>query len=194
MHSWFVNILQFWFGDVDALGRSDVLHSRRWFMKDDAFDREIAERFGQTFADVRAGLRESWLDDPRGRVAYVIVLDQFPRNMFRGTARAFATDALALEAARHALARGFDRGMLAVERLFFYLPFEHSEALADQELACELTRPLDALEPGLEAYRYALAHRDIIRRFGRFPHRNAILGRASTPEELEFLKGPGSSF
>ena len=109
-------------------------------------------------------------------------------------ARVLVEDALALEAARHALARGFDRGMLAVERLFFYLPFEHSEALADQELACELTRPLDALEPGLEAYRYALAHRDIIRRFGRFPHRNAILGRASTPEELEFLKGPGSSF
>ena len=89
MRSWFVPILQFWFGDVDALGRSDVMHSRRWFMKDDAFDREIADRFGQTFADVRAGMREAWLDDPRGRVAYVIVLDQFPRNMFRGTARMF---------------------------------------------------------------------------------------------------------
>jgi uncharacterized protein (DUF924 family) len=114
--------------------------------------------------------------------------------MFRGTPRAFATDPLALEIARHAVTRGFDRSLLPMERLFVYLPFEHSENLADQERACDLTQPLDLVVPELKAYSYALAHRDIIRRFGRFPHRNAILGRASTPEELEFLKGPGSSF
>jgi len=183
-------VLLFWFGAAAERGKSH----KRWCVKDPAFDREVRSRFLGLHGDAAAGKLAHLKETAAGCLALIVVLDQFPRNMFRGTARAFATDALALEAARHALARGFDRGMLAVERLFFYLPFEHSEALADQELACELTRPLDALEPGLEAYRYALLHRDIIRRFGRFPHRNAILGRASTPEELEFLKGPGSSF
>jgi uncharacterized protein (DUF924 family) len=121
--------------------------------------------------------------------ARIIVLDQFPRNMFRGTPRAFATDGLALAAARHAIANGYDRDWLRVEKIFAYLPFEHSEALADQERACELMRPL-----GEEQYDYALRHYKIIERFGRFPHRNAILGRASTAEEIEFLKQPGSGF
>ena len=183
-------VLQFWFGPPGVRGKSD----KRWFVKDEAFDREVRSRFLGLHEDAAAGRLAHLKETADGCLALIVALDQFPRNMFRGTARAFATDALALQAARHALGRGFDRGMLAVERLFFYLPFEHSEVLADQELACELTRPLDALEPALEAYRYALAHRDIIRRFGRFPHRNAILGRPSTPEELEFLKGPGSSF
>jgi uncharacterized protein (DUF924 family) len=167
---------------------------KRWFKSDPDFDHGVLEKFLVTYQAAELGKLAGWEEAADSALALVIVLDQFPRNMFRGTPRAFATDALALDAARQALARGFDRGMLAVERLFFYLPFEHSEALADQELACELTRPLDALEPGLEAYRYAVLHRDVIRRFGRFPHRNAILGRASTPEELEFLQGPGSSF
>ena len=109
--------------------------------------------------------------------------------MVRGTPRAFATDALALAAARHALAAGYDRDWLRVEKIFAYLPLEHSEALADQQRACELMRPL-----GEEQYDYALRHKAIIERFGRFPHRNAILGRASTAEELEFLKQPGSGF
>jgi uncharacterized protein (DUF924 family) len=114
--------------------------------------------------------------------------------MFRGTPRAFATDRLALQAARHAVGRGYDQGLLPVERLFIYLPFEHSEALEDQERACELCRPLAAFPETDDAFRYAVAHRDIIARFGRFPHRNAIFGRASTPEELEFLRQPGSGF
>ena len=122
------------------------------------------------------------------------MLDQFPRNMFRGSARAFATDSLALEAARHTLARGYDRGMLPVERMFAYLPFEHSEALEDQLRACQLTAPLAAFPETDDVYRYALRHRDIVQRFGRFPHRNAILGRASTPEETAFLREPGSGF
>jgi len=183
-------VLLFWFGPPGERGKPH----KRWFVKDEAFDREVRSRFLGLHGDAAAGKLAHLKETADGCLALIVVLDQFPRNMFRGTSRAFATDALALEAARQALARGFDRGMLAVERLFFYLPFEHSEVLADQELACELTRPLDALEPRLEAYRYAVLHREVIRRFGRFPHRNAILGRASTPEELEFLKGPGSSF
>jgi uncharacterized protein (DUF924 family) len=114
--------------------------------------------------------------------------------MFRGSPRAFATDPLALRAARHAVTQGHDQALLPVERLFAYLPFEHSEALEDQLRACELTKPLEAFEETADAYRFALAHLDIIRRFGRFPHRNAVLGRGSTPEEIEFLKQPGSSF
>ncbi|HJY79337.1 MAG TPA: DUF924 family protein [Burkholderiales bacterium] len=184
------DVLLFWFGAPPERGKAH----KQWFVKDEAFDREVRSRFLGLHEDAADGKLAHLKETADGCLALIVLLDQFPRNMFRGTPRAFATDALALEAARPALARGFDRGMLAVERLFLYLPFEHSEALADQDLACELTRPLDALEPGLEAYRYALLHRDIIRRFGRFPHRNAILGRPSTPAELEFLKGPGSSF
>jgi uncharacterized protein (DUF924 family) len=109
--------------------------------------------------------------------------------MFRGSARAFAADALALQAAKHARAMRFDQGLSVDERTFLYLPFEHSESLADQEQSCELMKPL-----GDEVYRYALRHREIIERFGRFPHRNAALGRTSTPEEIAFLKTPGSGF
>jgi uncharacterized protein (DUF924 family) len=114
--------------------------------------------------------------------------------MFRGSARAFAADPLALEASKMAIARGWDRDRLPVEKLFVYLPLEHSEVLADQRRACELTEPLAGFPETEDVYRYALAHRDIIERFGRFPHRNAVLGRVSTPEEVEFLKQPGSSF
>ena len=183
-------VLLFWFGGPPERGKAH----KRWFVKDAAFDREVRERFLPLYEEAAAGKLAHLKESAADCLALIVLLDQLPRNMFRGTPRAFATDTLALEAARHAHASGFDRGMLAVERLFFYLPFEHSETLADQDLACELTRPLDALEPSLEAYRYALLHRDVIRRFGRFPHRNAILGRVSTPAELEFLKGPGSSF
>jgi uncharacterized protein (DUF924 family) len=115
-------------------------------------------------------------------------------SWYRGSARAFASDALALEAARHLVDQGWDRTLLPVERQFAYLPFEHSESLEDQERACTLCEALNAFPESADAHRYALAHRGIIRRFGRFPHRNAALGRESTPEELEFLKLPGSSF
>lgn len=183
-------MLLFWFGPPAERGRPQ----KRWFVKDADFDREIRLRFLCLYEEASAGRRSPWKAQAADCLALVIVLDQFPRNMFRGTARAFETDAVALDAARHAVDRGLDRDMLAVERLFLYLPFEHSEALADQDLACELIKPLELIEPALEAYRYAVLHRDIIARFGRFPHRNAILGRPSTPEEIEFLKGPGSSF
>jgi uncharacterized protein (DUF924 family) len=176
-------VLRFWFGDGAEYG---AVH-KRWFEKNPAFDAEVRDRFLGVYESQLVG--REWLAQPHPCLARIIVLDQFPRNMFRGTPRAFATDALALAAARHALAAGYDRDWLRVEKIFAYLPFEHSEALADQELACELMRPL-----GEEQYDYALRHKAIIERFGRFPHRNAILGRASTPEEIEFLKQPGSGF
>ena len=200
MRSWFVPILQFWFGDVDALGRSDVMHSRRWFMKDDAFDREIADRFGETFADVRAGHREQWLDDPRGRVAYVIVLDQFPRNMFRGTARMFEGDRQALAAAVEGIARHDDAELNVNERSFLYMPFMHSEDIDMQDRSVALFKELAEGAPSelrgslVAAVQYAEKHREIITRYRRFPHRNAVLGRESRPEELAFIAQPGSGF
>jgi uncharacterized protein (DUF924 family) len=200
MRSWFVPVLQFWFGDVDELGRSDVQHSRRWFMKDEAFDRQIAERFGETYADVRGGLREAWLDDPRGRVAYVIVLDQFPRNMFRGTARMFEADRQALAAAVEGVARHDDAALTVSERSFLYMPYMHSEDLDMQERSVSLFKELAESAPSelrgamVAAVQYAEKHHDIIARYGRFPHRNTALGRQSTPQELAFLAQPDSRF
>ncbi len=161
----------------------------RWFRKDDAFDREIRVRFLTLYEQAAAGGLSGWQDSPHECLALVIVLDQFARNMFRGDRRAFDADPLALAAARTILSRGWDRPMSESEKLFAYLPFEHSEALADQDLACELMKDFDA-----EQLRFALRHREIVRRFGRFPHRNAALGRPSTPEEIAFLKEPGSGF
>ena len=183
-----LEVLQFWFGEPRGPRRKD------WFEKDPAFDAGLRSRFLPLYETLARGQHADWLDEAGRCLARIVVLDQFPRNMFRGTPQAFATDPLALQAARHAVERGYDHGLLPVERLFIYLPFEHSEALEDQERACELCRPLAAFPETDDAYRYAVAHRDIIARFGRFPHRNAILGRASTPEELEFLKQPGSGF
>jgi len=200
MRSWFVPVLQFWFGDVDELGRSDVQHSRRWFMKDEAFDRQIAERFGETYADVRGGLREAWLDDPRGRVAYVIVLDQFPRNMFRGTARMFEADRQALAAAVEGVAHHDDAALTVNERSFLYMPYMHSEDLDMQERSVALFKELAESAPSelrgamIAAVQYAEKHHDIVARYGRFPHRNTALGRQSTPQELAFLAQPDSGF
>jgi uncharacterized protein (DUF924 family) len=184
------DVLLFWFGPAAERGKPH----KRWFVKSEAFDREIRERFVPLCEEAAAGKLAHLKENAADCLALILLLDQFPRNMSRGTPRAFATDPLALEAARHAVAEGFDRAMLPVQRMFIYLPFEHSEALADQLKSCELNQPLDAYPETNDVYRYAVLHRDIIQRFGRFPHRNAILGRASTPEEVEFLKGPGSRF
>jgi uncharacterized protein (DUF924 family) len=172
-------ILRFWFDE----------HSKDWFVKNPAFDAEIRARFLAVHEAAAAGGLAHWADVARSCLALVIVLDQFPRNMFRGEARAFATDASARAAARVILERGWNEAMTEPERLFAYLPFEHSESLADQELACKLMQDFDP-----EQLRYAERHRDIIRRFGRFPHRNGVLGRESTAAEIEFLKLPGSTF
>ncbi len=183
-------VLEFWFGSGADYGR----RHRRWFEKDPASDDEIRRRFASLVEDLLAGGHREWLEEPRACLARVVALDQFPRQIHRGTRLAFAADPLALATARHALAQRYDAGMLPVERLFFYLPFEHSESLADQERACALMQPLARFPETEDALRYAEAHRVIIARFGRFPHRNAALGRASSPEELEFLRQPGSAF
>ncbi len=179
-------ILHFWFQGEAA--------DRRWFAKDEAFDAEVRSRYGELIEEGIAGRLSGWKACAGDCLALIVLLDQLPRNAWRGSPRAFAGDAVALEAAREAIALGHDGAMCPAEKMFAYLPFEHSESLADQELACELMRSLEGFPETADAYRYALAHRGIIERFGRFPHRNAILGRASTPEELAFLREPGSAF
>jgi uncharacterized protein (DUF924 family) len=160
---------------------------KRWFAQDPAFDAEIRERFLATHEAAAAGRLSAWEATAARALALVIALDQFPRNMFRGTAQAFSTDGLALAAARRAIERGFDQAIPMPERNFFYLPFEHSEKLADQEHCLALSEATgDA-----EAVKWAKIHLDVIRRFGRFPHRNAALNRVSTPEEIAFLDGGG---
>ena len=183
-------VADFWFGPVDARGPA----RREWFRKDAAFDAEIRRRFGALHAAAAAREREAWRASPRPMLALVIVLDQFSRNLFRGDARAFAQDAHARECAREALGRGDDLRLLPVEREFLYMPFEHSESLADQDRGVELMRSLAAFEETRDLAGWAEKHREIIRRFGRFPHRNAALGRPSTPAEVAFLREPGSSF
>lgn len=179
----------------DTLSAEDVLRfwfdakPKDWFAKNAEFDQAIRARFLALYEAAAAGRLASWQETPRGCLALVIALDQFPRNMFRGTARAFASDAQARIAARRILAQGWDKAMTQNEQLFAYLPFEHSELLEDQDLACELMKEFDEKQRA-----YAERHRDIIRRFGRFPHRNGLLGRENTAAETEFLRQPGSGF
>ncbi len=183
-------ILEFWFGTQSERGSA----RKAWFEKNAAFDESIRARFLGLYEAAAGGRLGAWRESSNECLALIVLLDQFSRNMFRNSARAFAADALALDAARHAVERGFDRGLLPVERQFLYLPFEHSEALEDQLRACELMRSLEEFPQTAEAHLWARKHLEIIRRFGRVPHRNAVLGRASTTEEVEFLKQPGSSF
>jgi uncharacterized protein (DUF924 family) len=172
-------------GDVLAYWRA--LGPKRWFVQDAVVDAEIRDRFQGLHAAALAGSLLHWDDDASDALAHVIVLDQFSRNMFRGSAAAFAADPLARAAAGRAIERGFDRQAAKAERPFFYLPYMHSEALADQERCCDLCRA--AGDEG--TLKWAELHADIIRRFGRFPHRNAVLGRVTTPEEQAFLDGGG---
>ncbi|HYC16148.1 MAG TPA: DUF924 family protein [Pseudolabrys sp.] len=159
----------------------------RWFTKDADFDRQIRERFFDTYEAAAAGKLSGWEQSAQGALALLILLDQFPRNMFRGDARAFATDPLARAITAGAIIRGFDSQVPKGLRGFFYVPFEHSEDLADQERCIALNKAIgDA-----DNLKWAEIHADIIRRFGRFPHRNAALGRTTTPEEQTFLDGGG---
>lgn len=162
----------------------------RWWVKDPAFDAEIRARFGALHQEIAQGKHEDWRSTARGALAYVVVLDQFSRNMYRDTPGMFASDAQARAAARAAVDAGFDQALPAAERDFLYMPFMHSEELADQDRGVALFEAAGATG----TLRYAEMHRDIVRRFGRFPHRNAVQGRASTPEERDFLAQPGSSF
>lgn len=180
-------ILTFWFGASDA---PDYGQDRKaWFVKDPAFDADIKARFGKVVEAAGAGQLDHMADSPEGAVALVVCLDQFPRNIYRNDARAFAYDAKALSLAKAAIANGFDQQVMPVMRKFLYLPFEHAENLDDQRRALELFAPLGEMD--LE---WAEKHHAIIERFGRFPHRNAVLGRLSTDEEKHFLTEPGSSF
>ncbi|WP_174874947.1 DUF924 family protein [Vogesella oryzae] len=190
---WHDEVLQFWFG-----GSSDEMLSiprDAWFKKDAVYDSIIRERFLELVTALQAGRLAPVLDDARQALAWLIVADQFPRNLFRGEARAFASDALAQQVARDMLAARLDQQLPPVARWFCYLPLEHSEQLADQH---ECVRRFTALPPDSPGYAsvldYAARHRDIIARFGRFPHRNAALARNSSAEELAFLQQPGSSF
>ena len=159
----------------------------KWFAKDEAFDAEIAARFVALWRAAANNEIASWETTPEGALALVIVLDQFPRNMFRGQARTYETDAVARAVADRALERGSDRMVPQLERQFFYLPLMHSEILADQERCLLLARALG----DDEVTKYAEIHTDIVRRFGRFPHRNSMLGRATTPDEQAFLDAGG---
>ena len=183
----FPAVLDFWLGAPDSRERGRP--RKAWFRKSDEFDREIRERFLALWEEASRGGLGNWDTTPLAALALVVVLDQFPRNMFRGDARAFSSDARALAAASAAVDRGFDRPLLPHERTFFYLPFEHAEDLAAQRRSLEL---FGAFDP--DNLEWARRHHAVVERFGRFPHRNAVLGRRSTPEEIEFLKLPGSSF
>ncbi len=185
-------ILDFWFGNsTDA----DYGKPRKvWFLAEAEFDNEIKNRFLNDYEKAALGYLDEWKEVPKSCLALILLLDQFPRNIFRGTQEAFATDWEALSAAQHAVKLGYDRSLLPVQRWFIYLPFEHSENLDHQRCSVELFKHLSDDPDSKSTVEYAIRHMEVIEQFGRFPHRNAILGRASTPEEREFLKKAGSSF
>ena len=194
------DVLDYWFGtsvdDADVFAEKGAL----WFGAGAAVDAEIRTRFAALHDEAVTGELDPWLAVPHGRLALVILVDQFSRNLFRGDPRAFAHDALARAWVDDGLRLGTDRDLRLCERVFFYLPLEHSESLADQQHSVALFTTLRNAAPAALRARcddyldYAVRHRDIVARFGRFPHRNATLGRASTEAESEFLRQPGSSF
>ena len=171
-------VLDFWYaGNVNEKRKA-------WFKKDPDFDEEIRRRFGADVEKAAAGQHDDLLETAEGALALLILLDQFPRNLYRNDPKTFASDGKALEIAKAAIARGHDAELTPYQKIFFYLPFEHSEHMEDQERAVALCTDLgDA-----DYLKYAIAHRDVIARFGRFPHRNEVLGRTSTEEEVAFMK------
>ena len=186
------DILGFWFADgPDAFRQA-------WFQRDDAFDAQIRTRFGALVAPAREGALDDWAATPEGALGLLLVLDQFPRNLFRGSPAAFASDARALGLARRiVLGARMDLALTATQRVFLYLPFEHAEEMAAQDQSVALfeglrDHPAQAAPNG--TIDFAWRHRAIIARFGRFPHRNAVLGRESTPAELTYLAQPGAGF
>lgn len=185
------DVLDFWFG-----GRDDPEYGtfrEAWFARNDEFDAAIRGRFGELYRRAADGDLDGWREGAESALALIIVLDQFPRNMFRGDARAHATDAAALAHARYAVEDGLDRELPPFKRQFVYMPFMHSEDPEEQRRCERLCRRLRD-DGGPDIVEYAVGHRRIVDRFGRFPHRNAILGRRTTLEEAEFLKGPNSSY
>lgn len=187
------DLLDFWFGELNE-GFSDDDHRSRWFSGGSEFDDDCRVTFASLAAGAADGELEDWLETPRTRLAYILLCDQIPRNIHRGSALAFATDGAALNAARTGIEKGMDLALAFDERSFFYLPFEHSENLLDQHTCVGLFSQLRDQTPEESRHltggylRYAHSHRDILQRFGRFPHRNAVLGRTSTEAETEYLK------
>ncbi len=193
-------VLDFWFGDLDDQGLVAPEYAQRWWRKSPEFDNEIRDRFGATLEALAAGDCHSWLETTRGHLAAIVVLDQFSRNLFRDQGTMYAHDARAQTLTEVGVALGRDRELPVDHRVMFYMPLMHSESLVRQERSVALFGALrdelsGAARQRLESnFDFAVQHRDIVARFGRFPHRNALLGRASTPAELAFLREPGSSF
>lgn len=171
-------LLDFWFSD-------DVVAGQLWFKSTPTFDRKIRDQFSEDYKKAASGEYDGWLSTPQGAVALVIALDQFPRNLFRGTARAFESDGMAQMVAAIAVDRGLDRKLPPQRRLFLYMPFQHAENPELQRTSVDLITPLEKDIPGVA--HYVERHAALIKAFGRFPHRNAVLGRTSTPAELEYL-------
>lgn len=191
-------IHEFWFGALDDRGQVALEYSRRWFAADPAFDREVRIHFESDVRAAAAGRRVRWQEEPRGALALVLLFDQFPRNIYRGTPRALLFDGHARQCMRQAIARGWDGRLWPVERAFLYMPLQHSEAIAAQDEAVErFTRLAEETDSGERALlddflRHAREHREIIRTFGRFPQRNAMLERESTAAERAFLNKGGA--
>lgn len=183
MISRYDEILKFWFEESTP---------QQWFQKNEDFDKAITSRFQHDYDSAVQGQYDDWRDTAKGCLALIILLDQFPRNMFRDTPKAFASDTKALDIAKHAIAQKFDEGLSVDEKTFMYLPFEHSENIDDQKTSLNLFKPTESDNPIY--YDYAKKHYDVIKEFGRFPHRNKILGRVNTPKEEEYLAKPDSGF
>ncbi|NJO94531.1 MAG: DUF924 domain-containing protein [Hydrococcus sp. RM1_1_31] len=188
----FKEILNFWFGKPDNPNYGKP--HKKWFIKNKDFDEEVRSQFLEVYQQAALGELDIWQKSSFSCLALIIVLDQFPRNMFRDMPKAYATDEKALILAKYAVENRFDRELLPVQRWFIYCPFEHSEHLENQQKAVELFSSLKNDPDSKNAINYAYQHLKVIERFGRFPHRNKILNRQNTPEEEEFLKQPGSSF
>lgn len=193
-------ILEFWFGACGADGSLDPSKQKMWFGDGRKYDAEIRKTFGALHERASRGELDEWAATPRGRLALIVLLDQMSRHIHRDTPHAFAQDPAAQKLALDGVNRNVDRELIPAQRAFFYIPFEHAEDIELQRLGVRCLDGLahtvaPAVRKDYESYHsYSQRHRDIVERFGRFPHRNAILGRASTPEEIEFLKQPGSSF
>lgn len=177
------DVLTFWFEETQP---------PQWFQINPEFDASISECYLDAYEKAALGIFDDWKNDPDGCLALCLILDQFPRNMFRGTPKAFATDGKALVIAKYALAKGFDQVLTPLKRRFLYLPFEHSENLNDQRKCLDLFDKMKKDDP--LGYDYALRHLKVIEKYGRFPHRNKILQRMNTPEEEEYLAQSGSGF
>ena len=194
------SVLHFWFGESDSAAEVSAGKSQLWWRKDESVDRAIADRFGDTVESVAKGEFSHWHGSPAGQLASIICVDQLPRNFYRDQAQAFAYDDIAFDFAEQALSAQADLRLPPIRRVFMYLPFEHRENIAAQSRSVALFQTLadesgTADKPIFENFLdFAKRHYEVIEKFGRFPHRNRILGRPSTPRELEFLKQPGSSF